>query len=182
MLNKRGQFFLIAALVIVGIMFGLVTVYNVATTSKEDTTVYDLSDEINFEAAQVIDNKIFDSTQDLNSNLQNITDFYSDTNPQSDFLVLYGDEDGLTAIFYNSTESGSINIAFGGDTTGTDIKSTVKTIDDTLDPDDKSSIRITFGITQYDFNLRPGQIFYLVIKKENQEERYVSGPGEISTQ
>ncbi len=165
-------------MVIVGIMFGLVTVYNVATTSDEDTTIYDLSDEINFEAAQVIDNGVFDpakNQQDVADNIENLTDFYSDTNPESDFLVLYGDESSLTAIFYNSTESGSIGIDLGG-TVLVELESTTRTINDTIDPQGQSSIKITFGVTQYDFTLRPGQIFYLVIKKEDSNERYVSGP------
>src|SRR3989344_2736787 len=54
-MNKRGQFFLIAAVVIAGILIGLGAVYVSLSSQKEDRIVYDLTKEISYEASRVID-------------------------------------------------------------------------------------------------------------------------------
>ena len=54
-MHKRGQFFLIAALVVVGILVGLSIAYTTVRTPREETQIYDLSEEIYYEGAQVID-------------------------------------------------------------------------------------------------------------------------------
>jgi len=59
---KKGQVFLIAALVIVSILIGLGAIYNTVNVSAEDIQIYDLSDEISFEASQVLDSGVFHGT------------------------------------------------------------------------------------------------------------------------
>jgi|SRR3989344_2312471 len=180
-MQKRAQFFLIAALVIVGIMFGLATIYNTAQTSEEDTTVYDLSDEINFESSQVIDNGIFNGgskQEEILKHIENLTDFYSAENSRSDLIIIYGDEHKLTVIFYNQTKTGSIGINIGGDVSLIQTAQPQKFKNETINYPpllNLVSVELGFGIP-YEFSLRPGQIFYLIIKKENSNERYVSGP------
>ena len=44
-MNKRGQFFLIAAVVVIAILVGLAALYSVADTPQEDSVVFDLSKE-----------------------------------------------------------------------------------------------------------------------------------------
>ncbi|MEK6818345.1 MAG: hypothetical protein AABY10_00250, partial [Nanoarchaeota archaeon] len=115
-MNKRGQFFLIAALAIVGVIIGLTTVYNNISTVKEDFTVYDLSNEINYESAQVIDSGLFNSLDNskIDENLKNLTDFYSKSNPDQEFVVLFGNEKKLKVVNYKKTPTGSIGVSFGG--------------------------------------------------------------------
>ena len=60
-MDKRGQFFLIAAVVIIGLIIGLSVVYNSVKAPKEDSQVYDLSKEIDYESAQVIDHGTFNA-------------------------------------------------------------------------------------------------------------------------
>ena len=54
-MNKRGQFFLIAALIASSLLFGLTSVINSARGSAEDKAFYGLSDEIDFETKRVLD-------------------------------------------------------------------------------------------------------------------------------
>src|SRR3990170_1035698 len=115
-MNKRGQIFLIAALVIVGILAGLVTIYNTTRSSSEDITVYDLSKEINFESSQVLDHGILYSTpsEQSGNNIKNLTDYYAKTNSGNEIIIAYGTTDKMTIIIYNSSNKGTIGIDFGG--------------------------------------------------------------------
>lgn len=95
-MNKRGQFYLIAALVIIIIISGLVYIYIKAETPAEDIVVYDLTEEINFEASQVIANGIFEGKdkEEIKGELEKLSQHYSDQNPDVDitFAYVYGDE------------------------------------------------------------------------------------------
>ena len=178
-MKKRGQFFLIAAIVIVGIILGLATVYNTAKSSKEDTTVYDLSDEINFEAAQVIDNGVFNGEElsgtVVPTRIEILTEFYSNENPESDLIIIYGDKIKATALFYNSLETGTVSISIAGNPSKITLTKTEREKEILEIEKNKVTIDLGEGVT-YDFSLREGQVFYLVIKKENSCERYISTP------
>jgi hypothetical protein len=180
-MQKRGQFFLIAAVVIVGVMFGLTTVYNHIQSPSEDTTVYDLSKEISFETAKVIDNGVFLSDTNTLEKIENLTDFYSATNPKTDLIIIYGNEEIITVIFYNRTQTGSIGIEVGSTVSTTPTEQTFKQKSEEISyPDPREvSIELGFGIP-FNFTLRQGQIFYLVLKKETLGERFVAGPTEPS--
>ena len=104
-MNKRGQFFLIAALVIVTTLIELSTVYISTTSPNEDTQVFDISEEINQEAAQVIFNGYESgNTQDIDNNIRDLVSFYAKTNPESDIAVYYGDQDKVQSIVYESDQ------------------------------------------------------------------------------
>ena len=97
MLNKRGQFYLIAAIIIVGVLFGLTAIYNSASSQKEDSKVYDLSKEVDFESARVIDSGIFygRNQSEINDYLYRLIEYYGKTNPPSNIVLLYGNTKGF---------------------------------------------------------------------------------------
>ena len=176
-MKRRGQFYLIAALVIIAVITGLATIYNYAKVTEEDTTVYDLTSEIDYEASQVIDRGLFsNATANISFQLENLTDYYARTNTGSDFLIIFGNSSLLTILLYNSSSTGSIGVSLGN----TNIAITQSTVEG------KSSVTISLGsqrqITiilppgvEYTFTLGEGQMFYLVLRKEEGGESYVSG-------
>jgi hypothetical protein len=178
-MKKRGQFYLIAALVIIGIITGLAAIYNSAQRSGEDLTVYDLSNEINFEAARVLDSGVFNAkTYDQKSqNLEVITDFYASQHPINDLFILYGDEEELTLVFYNRTKTGSVGVAVGGPPVQFPVSGTGK-LKQNITRQGKVVTVIFDPQTSYDFNLRPGQVFFVILRKDREGDRYVSLPEE----
>lgn len=60
-MKKRGQFYLVAALVIIGLVIGLSAVYNTIKVSQEDKTIYFLYEEVNTESSRVIDQGVYNS-------------------------------------------------------------------------------------------------------------------------
>ena len=183
-MNKRGQFFLISALVIVGIIIGLTTIYNQIQTNEEDTTIYDLSREISYESGQVIDNGIIYSLSqpEIESHLINLTDFYSQTNPESEFNILYGDGKTLKILQYKKANTGSISVSVGGSEVtingeGSEKKQGSKDRCNEKGVSCADKVEVNLDNTNYNFDLREGQFFYVIIKKNKpNNEAFVAGP------
>jgi len=167
---KRGQIFLIAAFIIIGLLVGLAAIYTTTLSPKEDVAVYDLSGEINYEASRVIDNGVV--TGNLESKLKNLTDFYAKSNPESDFVIVYGNSSSLKAIYYEQTELGSIGIGAGGQPSTQTISQRTSKEESLYAEEGK--VMVEFGGNSYDFDLKEGQSFYLVIKKEQADEEFVA--------
>ena len=107
-MKKRGQFFLIAAIVIVAVVIGLGNRYSLIESFDEDVQVYDLSKEIDFELSQVL----FDGTaagvlqEDLEEQIKGLTAFYAKANPDKDLAIYFGNEEEVNAIFYEAEKCG----------------------------------------------------------------------------
>jgi hypothetical protein len=181
-MNKRGQFFLVAALVIIGVVYGLSAIYTTVETPSEDFAVYDLTKEINYEAGSVIDSGIFNALteEQRDKNVENLTDYYASVNSGSDLVVIFGNQTEMTAIFYTTEDTGTIGIDLATGPGPTyeigDIRKYSSTFpltpgDDTvtivLDADKEEEISFTFHV-------KPGEMFFIVLKKERQGEQFVS--------
>src|SRR3989338_6227569 len=53
--NKSGQVYIIAAIIVIGLILGYVTVTNVLRKSDTNVRVYDMRDELNIESGEVLD-------------------------------------------------------------------------------------------------------------------------------
>ena len=186
-MNKRGQFFIIAALIIVIIIIGLGTSYVSFKAPEEDIRVYDLSSEINFESSKVIDNGIISgSNTEVYNNLKQLSDSYALLNPDSDFVIYYGDENEIKARSYEGKEQGTVSLSLGTESIETNIQP--RTIqEDTVTPscpplmeECEKQIDVILENTlskneeyKYKFNLKKGQNFFILMKKEKGDERIV---------
>lgn len=163
-MNKRGQIFLIAALIIVLIMAGF-GVYNAVSTPKEDKRTYDLSNEIKYETNQIIDSGVYSgSEQEIMGRINQTLSYYATANPDSEIVIVYGDENTLklgngTNLFYTFVDTGTVSIGNGA---GLDLRQRNVT---EADVDVESNrIEVVLKDNSYDFNITEGQNFYLVIK------------------
>lgn len=154
-MNKKGQFFLVAALIIIALIIGFSTIYNSAHTLAGDSKIFTLAHDIKFEGIQIMNYGVFNnfSQTAINKNIKNFSGFYAKSNPDSDILLIYGNKGELNTTFYHAgVESSFSNITF-------------------------QSISFTAVINpgiSYTFNVSKGQNLYVIIKKEVNEERYVS--------
>tara|TARA_Y100000310_G_scaffold345677_1_gene468173 strand:+ start:4467 stop:5081 length:615 start_codon:yes stop_codon:yes gene_type:complete len=175
-MNKRGQFFLLAAIIIVAIVISLALVYNRARAPEEDISIFDLSDEIDFEASQVIDSGVFniqDETK-IGENIENITDYYAKQNQGTDIITIYGNANQITAVLYKNTEVGSVSIATSGDPINLDTITEIKKSKDFQATE--GEVTIELDGTPRSFNLKKGQNFYIVLKKPRGQEQFVAAP------
>ncbi len=176
MRKRRGQFFIIASLVIVAILIGFATIYNLSKAPKEDFKVYDLSEEINYETNQVIDNGIFTgaSQEQIAGNIENVTLFYAKSNPESDFIFYYGNKTVINYIIYIRNESGKIGLDFGTGVSTAQAGYTREVVKGTEIPSGNIVRVVVDEEIFYDFDLKEGQNFYLIIKKQRGQEKFVA--------
>src|SRR3989344_3374059 len=191
-MNKRGQFFLLAALVLVGLLIGLRTLYNSVDSREENFNLSDLSSEVKFESNQVIDNGVFiGETKDaIKNKVKDLFKIYAKLNPRNQLLILIGDSSGVKAVYTtppereinftgfsrtldseeslyeNPSGTGEIVVSTGGGKFSNKFES-IKVKTESLSLDSTSSPKsITVLIDnkiERIFNLNQGQNFYIVI-------------------
>ena len=172
-MQKRGQFFLIAALVITGIVLSLAAVYNYTIVKQEDKQFYDLSSEIGLESGSILNYGVYNS-QDLGLLIENFTNIYSQSFGEGNqtLIFLYGDKTIVKYVIYQTSPTGSIGIGTGGSTSlipveGKEIKSGTANIQG-------NQVTVELDGKTYEFELKEGQNFLFVIQKEESDETLVA--------
>lgn len=173
-MNKKAQFFLIAALIIAGIILALSQTFTSSSVEPHETIAYDLSNEVYYEASQVIDNGVFnEKTQaDITEELSNLTEYYSKINPDSDISIVYGNPDSansLQEISYNYELGRAVSNSIPFTTTDSQFS----------DASQKRKVRVKMNSKDKDkevirdFEVQKGQNLYLVVKKKIKNEQFV---------
>ncbi|RMD45279.1 hypothetical protein D6829_02685 [Candidatus Pacearchaeota archaeon] len=97
-MDKRGQFFLFASVVISAIIISLGSVINSAKANPEPMEVYDLGSTVKEEAGKVIDYEIY---RNLGANVAlepfigNVSQMIREKDPSANFMVVYGNQSAL---------------------------------------------------------------------------------------
>ena len=107
-INKKAQFFLLAAVIIVTVITSLGITANQARVTKEPENFYDFSYEVNREIGAVVDYSIysdFDDEVDLTDFVNLLTDDIKDKNPDADFVIIYGDNISGVIVINEKKES-----------------------------------------------------------------------------
>ena len=196
--QKRGQFYLIAAIIIIGALIGIVTVTNFAITrqSADEIKVYQLSQELKLESEQVINYGILKSN--LGTALTEFTAKYSSYigDKENDVYFIYGDKKAITVIGYVSTDTGSVDLDFGGNPVRFPIDGNVIDIKgfDFSNHDDlnelfgcgsecyeyvnngeltQTNVIVEVAGTKYPLNIKEGENFFFVIQQANQDNEAI---------
>lgn len=114
MRGKRGQFFLLAAVIISAVIISFGAGVNKATVNDESEDFYDSSDEIRREIAAYLDYAVFadDPVVGLETFLELLAKNIEGTNPSIDFAFIYGDSNNKNKVYVRNY--GSRNITIGG--------------------------------------------------------------------
>ena len=162
MANKTGQFYLIAAIVIVVVLFGLVTVTNKIITKPSETDTYQLSKELNLEGESVINYGVLN---DKNIDQQLVTftqDYGKYIGESSDVYFVYGNKEGIKATIYQRVEAGSVSL---GDSR-IDITAGAVKVEDYPEVETDKPIEIEISGKKYTFDLKEGENFFFIIKEQ----------------
>ncbi len=169
--GKRGQFYLVAAIVIVAVIIGLVGVSNYAK-QKPKVTVYDLNDELGIESSEIVEYGVFNygGDADLLEFLGDFTELYTEyAGEGKDLYFVYGDEDGVTIIKYEEVLKGEVSLS------NSKYKVTGKKVNKTegeIDPVTKI-VSVEIGNTVREFTLSPGENFYYVLTEVVGDEKHI---------
>ncbi len=168
---KKAQLFIIAAVIIVGVLFSLFAVTNYVKTRPKPAAFYDLSEELSSESSQVIDYATY-TQGDANSLVQDFSQKYAGyVGKDIELVFVYGNSGQLTMLNYTTQETGSLGGELGG--TSASIPTTTREPQITNIPPD-APINVTIGNVTYNFQLSPGENFFFVIKKDIGEEKHVA--------
>jgi hypothetical protein len=146
-MNKRGQFYLLAAIIIIGLIGGLLLVSNYSKKTN-DIRVYELGEELKVEIGKAMDYWIINNnfkTDDFTSNFSNYA------GKDIEIIYIIGNTSIIDVYNYNKTEQKeNVNYIKSGD-----------------------SIYVVAAGTNHSFELRPGENFYFIMSQEIKGERYV---------
>lgn len=170
MYNKRGQFYLVAAIIIVAVLISFVTIRNIAITrnSAESIKLYEISKELQLEGESVINHGIFQATN-LDVLLGKFATDYGEyiSDKENDIFFIHGDTKEVTIIGYVNVQTGSVGLTIGGSPridilmTGIDTP-TNKIVGNYLtDP----NVLVDIGGTKYPFVIKKGQNFFFIVRQ-----------------
>ncbi len=175
---KTGQFYLIAAIIIVIVIIGLSTVTNYVLTKDKPLKFYDLSSDLGEEGARVTDYGIYNAA-DIKGKIETfLTDFikYSEEKEKdAEFVFIYGNEVEATAVRYTPEPTGTVSVTYGGVIYYISGSNTIVPTDisPTATGEDKD-VEIALLNKKYDFKLKEGENFLFIISKKRGEETHVT--------
>lgn len=105
-MDKRAQFFLLAAVIIAAIVISLGITANQARVSYEPGSFYDYTYEVKREVGAVIDYEIYTDIVggDLDDFVQILANDIKDKDPEANFMFAYGNSDGMVLSNYGVEE------------------------------------------------------------------------------
>src|SRR3989344_903694 len=172
-MNKRGQFYLVAALIIVGILIGFSFVYNSVSAIDEDQKIYDLTKEIDFEGSKTIDYGIIKG-EVTNNNIDSLISLYSENYPEHEIAVIYGNKDEIRySSYFKITDTGSTGISLGGSSPSESIYQKEQT-DLLYYIRDREYVESREADLPFNFRLKEGENFYIILKKDKDNQKYIS--------
>ncbi len=155
MKQKRGQFYLIAALVIISIIIGFAAVSNYLQ-QKESIKLYNLGEELGIESENVLDFGTyngFDETE-MEDLLKNFIGTYAEYIEEGiEIYFIFGNRDNIAVVGYRQLEE-------------------VPFISAEITASGKEVI-VTINSIKYPFELEKGENFYFVISQEIGGEKHV---------
>jgi len=169
--GKKGQFYIIAAIIIAVVLLGLFATTNYVRIKPKDIKFYDLGQELNIESGYVIDHGIYDPEQDVDELIEQWAEEFVSYSGESDWVFVYGDKDSMTILTFASETSGGVGVYIGGEFMGLLVPGT-QDYKEEYDIQEGEDIIVEIGGNEYSFGLNPGQNFYFVI---SQEEYVVTG-------
>lgn len=186
-LNKRAQFFLIAGLVVSSVILGFNAAQNTLEAQRTETRTFDLSDEISYEAHQVIDNGIITGKkpEEVQTSLEALVKAYGESNPDSDVSVLFGDPDAtpgspnaLRSIGYDAAQGRVASTLLTAE--GKENKEGITQVEE----EGKKKVKVRMKVpdknkgesrfVDREFEIERGQNVYIVIKKKIEDEHELS--------
>lgn len=174
-MHKRGQLFIVAALIIAGALYSLTATMNRVQINPSNNAFYDLSKEIDFESKRVIDFGVI-KNENVTEFLEDFSDSYIPVIGQDKVLFVFGNASSLYGIYYRTGGVGSVGINTGaGSTTSIALTSSVpQTTADLEIGNDRRNVIVALDGIKYPFMLKAGENFFLVIIQERNEEAYAA--------
>ncbi|PIZ82552.1 hypothetical protein COX97_04245 [Candidatus Pacearchaeota archaeon CG_4_10_14_0_2_um_filter_05_32_18] len=164
---RKGQFYLIAAIIIVVVLFGLTGVTNYLVKKPDLVRYYDISRQLNLESESVVNYGIANN-QEIGVLLEQFTQNYGQylgEGEQANLYFIYGDEESVTVYIYEVKEQGGISLIIGSNPPIPIIITGGQTTSQEYAVPENGNVIVQIGKDKYPFNIKSGQNFFFVIKR-----------------
>jgi len=172
MQNKRGQFYIVTALIIVITILTLASTTTYAYTKSSSNTIYELGSELKQESIQIINHGIYTNkdinqliTEDFSKNT--FADYFIPKTENIELVIIYGNKLEAKIIKYNTVNKGTIDSSLGN------IQIKEQLIQETPAIINSEEVEVIIKDKTYTFNLKPGENFYFIIANEKGEEIFI---------
>jgi len=174
--NKRGQIYLVAAIIIVMILAGLVSIKTYAVIKTEPRKIKDISSELKEETSRIIDYGIYSNTNLnnlLNSFDQEFSKYFLEKTEETNIVFIYGNKTKLYSVQYNDEYSGAVYATIGSSSpTWTTSEPIINKTDITSKiQDDK--IKVNLLEKDFIFEIGEGEVFYFLITQQKNDETII---------
>jgi len=162
-MNKKGQFYLVAAVIIIFVLIGAYAYTNYAKSKQNYSKLYNLGDELGVETGYVYDYGVYnkEDTQQLVEQWAGVYYNYSQ-NIVENWIFVYGNKDNVTALYFTKEDVGEICVSISGKSC---IKMT-KTVQGEKGTarDVNAPVNVNIAGYDYTFDLKEGENFFFVIR------------------
>jgi hypothetical protein len=176
-MEKRGQFYLIAAVIIIAVIIGFVLISNYSKENIEYATIYGLEEGLEIESAKVLDYGIYSELdpEQMTNLLKGFTESYAEYAQLDRLYFIFGNSEQISVAGYHDLEDGEILVDIGGTKPSTLIisKKEYKKEDFPAQETDITIVIITINDIEYKFDLKPGENFYFILMINFKGEQYV---------
>ncbi|MCF7910668.1 hypothetical protein K9L16_03280 [Candidatus Pacearchaeota archaeon] len=184
--TKRGQFYLIAALIIIAVLIGFATTFNFAE-SIDRQELYDLGEELKIESELVLDYGVYQKLNDegMDNLLLDFTEIYTQYKGDArDLFFAFGDQDRLTIAGYTDPETNEeeleeirktviLKIPGEGEVGTLEIINSDNYTATSYDLNKNKEIILNVDGINYYFTLGRGEYFYFIIAQKIGGEYYI---------
>jgi hypothetical protein len=169
--NKKGQFYLIAAIIISLVIIGFANLKNYSTR-QSTITISNFGEELQIESENVLDFGTYNgysssSMQELMKNLS--ADYINYVRDGEESYFLFGDNSSITVRGYSETEK-TIYVDFGSGKTAMEMNAGQISSSDFTPT--SSSITLTIEGKDYLFALKSGKNFYFILFEKINGDEY----------
>ncbi|MFH1607759.1 MAG: hypothetical protein ABIA78_01365 [archaeon] len=182
--RKRGQFYLMAALVIILIIIGFATISNYSRTQKY-TRTYDLGEELEIESASVLDYGIYNENigvDQMKNLLEGFLDEYTKMGQDIQQLhFIFGNAQQVVFMGWNDLDSNlTVELSANeGEYSILEIRKQQVEYQEFSSEEDFIeivTIRLSYDgeTNEFNFELNPGENFYFILSQVTEGERYVT--------
>lgn len=173
-MKKRGQFYLIAALVIVVLLVGFIGLTNY-TKVEEESSLTELQKELETEIVYTLDygSATDKSDSEFNTLFQNLSSIYINKSIEKTTIFLYGKAPGI--IIVRGKTAKDLNISINVDGSWSTLKDGVGTFEETYTLVGES-VALNLSNTSYAIDFNGGQNFkYLIFQGKGKENLIIQG-------
>ena len=175
--NKRGQFYLIAAIIIVMAISGIASIKTYAIAKEEPRKIQDIGSELKEESTRIIDYGIY-SRENLTRLLNNFSDeefapYFLKKTQGTNIVFIYGNVDELYSVQYLQDHTGTISATLGGASVNWQPTAYYSNRTKVTGVSVGDTVTVTVLGKDFDFEIRENEMFYFIITQEKEGEIYI---------